>query len=245
MPKPEWYKEWFDSKYYHILYKHRDDSEAEGFISRLLERLRPPSGARVMDLACGRGRYSRFLAEQGYEVVGLDLSESSIRYARQYERGNLSFFTHDMRHTFRSGYFDYIFNFFTSFGYFEQETDELKTLRSVADGLRPNGTFVLDFFNSYHVRQQPMKQEEKTLEGITFRIQKQLLDQYVTKTVHFEADGQSWYFKEKVRLLELEDFQRLFQKANLNIVQTFGDYALSPFRPAHSPRLILIAQLTG
>jgi cyclopropane fatty-acyl-phospholipid synthase-like methyltransferase len=58
----EWYKDWFDSPYYHILYKYRDDSEANGFIDHLLEALNPRPGARILDLACGRGRYSRHIA---------------------------------------------------------------------------------------------------------------------------------------------------------------------------------------
>ncbi len=243
--EPEWYKDWFDSPYYHILYKYRDESEAEGFIDNLLELLRPAPGARILDLACGKGRYSVHLAGKGFDVTGLDLSEQSISYARRFERENLSFFTHDMRMPFRTNYFDFIFNFFTSFGYFDSEKDDLRTLKTVASGLRPGGVFVLDFFNSHYVAGRLTGSEEKTIEGITFRINKHIEGRHIFKTISFEAGGRAWFFEEKVRLFTLEDFERLFRSAGLHICCTYGDYQLRPFDEAGSPRLILQAQLPG
>nr|MCU0349019.1 methyltransferase domain-containing protein [Saprospiraceae bacterium] len=117
--KSDWFKNWFNSPYYHLLYKNRDEQEAKNFIDRLLTELRPLDGATVLDLACGKGRYSRYLASKQYKVTGLDIAEESIRFAQQFENEHLSFFQHDMRLPYRINYFDYIFNFFTSFGYFE------------------------------------------------------------------------------------------------------------------------------
>jgi len=54
----DWFKTWFDTKYYHSLYEHRDDNEAVYFIERLIEHLNLNRGADVMDLACGKGRHS-------------------------------------------------------------------------------------------------------------------------------------------------------------------------------------------
>ena len=235
----EWYREWFDTPYYHILYQNRDEEEAENFIDRLLETLQPPPGASVLDLACGRGRYSRYLAKKGFDVVGLDLSENSIRYARQFERENLSFFRHDMRRPFRTNYFDYIFNFFTSFGYFESEKDDLSTLKNVAAGLKPGGVFVLDFLNSRYVVSRLQGKETKVIDGIRFDIEKFVENRYVFKTVNLEDNGKAYLFCERVRLFVYEDFQRLFQQAGLKITGTYGDYQLRPFDPENSPRLIV------
>lgn len=241
--KREWFEEWFDSTYYHTLYKYRDETEAEGFIDHLLEVLQPPVEARILDLACGKGRYSRYLAEKGFEeVVGLDLSIKSIEHARQFENDNLSFFTHDMRLPFRINYFDYIFNFFTSFGYFDSEKDDLKTLQSIAKGLKPTGTFVLDFFNSRYVTDRLTGWEEKIIDGIQFRIDKQIEKTHIIKTIEFEDEGKRYFFRERVRLFFEEDFQRLFAKAGLQIIRTFGDYQLNPFDEKESPRLILVAE---
>lgn len=244
VPKHDaWYASWFDSPYYHILYSHRDENEARTFIDTLLQHLNPDLSSSVLDLACGKGRYSRYLAEKGFtNVVGLDLSEKSIRYARQYETDTLSFYTHDMRLPYRTNYFDYIFNFFTSFGYFDQEKDDLRTLKAVARGLRPAGTFVLDFFNAQYVIDRLTGREEKTISGIEFRICKQIKGNQVTKSIDFEHAGTNYHFEERVRLYFPEDFDRLFAQAGLQITKRFGDYQLRPFALKNSPRLILVAQ---
>ncbi|MCO6489125.1 MAG: class I SAM-dependent methyltransferase [Phaeodactylibacter sp.] len=242
MAAAEWFEDWFDSPYYHILYKNRDESEAEGFIDRLLETLEPRPGARILDLACGRGRYSRHLAEKGFDVTGVDLSVQSITFARRFERNNLSFFTHDMRLPFRANYFDYIFNFFTSFGYFENEKDDIKTLKNVAAGLRAEGTFVLDFFNSAYVINRLTGSEEKEVDGIRFKLHKRIEGRHVVKTIDVQDQGKDWHFEERVRLFTPEDFERIFRDAGLRIRKTYGDYQLRPFHPENSPRLILVAQ---
>lgn len=237
-----WYESWFDAPYYNILYSHRDDQEARRFIDALLQVLQPSPEARILDLACGKGRFSRYLDEKGFaEIIGLDLSEKSIRYARDYETDSLSFFTHDMRLPYRTNYFDYIFNFFTSFGYFEHEKDDLRTLRSVHTGLKPEGTFVLDFFNAQYVIDYLTGQETKTIQGITFHLHKQITGNRITKDIRFEHAGQSFHFQERVRLYQASDFERLFQQAGLRIIQRYGDYQLQEFDQRRSPRLIMVA----
>jgi SAM-dependent methyltransferase len=239
----EWFQVWFNSPYYHILYKDRDENEARRFIDALFDYLRPRPGAPALDLACGKGRYSRYLEEKGCDVTGLDISEESIAYARQFESERLHFFQHDMRAPFRSNYFDYIFNFFTSFGYFENERDHLGAIRHIAQGLKPEGRFVLDFFNAEKVVRELKAQEIKDIDQYTFTIRKEVDEQgYIVKTIAFEAGGQPMSFTERVRAFTLADFEDLFQKAGLRIVRMFGDYALNDYDPAQSDRLILVAE---
>lgn len=243
MVKEEWFAEWFDSPYYHILYKDRDESEAEGFIDHLLDTLSPPPGSLMLDLACGKGRYSRHLASKGYEVTGLDLSEKSIQFARQFEHDRLHFFTHDMRAPFRENAFDYVFNFFTSFGYFEKEEEDLQTLKNVAHCMKPEGIFVLDFFNAHYVKQRLTGHEHREIGGITFDLNKRQEGKYVVKTIRFADGHRNYFFEERVRLFELPDFRRLFKAAGLRLIKTYGNYQLQPYDWMESPRLILLAQL--
>ena len=116
-----WFKDWFNSPYYHQLYKNRDLKEAELFIDKLVQHLKVSPGSRMLDVGCGKGRHCIQLAGKGFDVTGIDLSEESIEEALKYEQENLHFFTHDMRLPFWINYFDYAFNFFTSFGYFKTE----------------------------------------------------------------------------------------------------------------------------
>jgi len=240
--KESWYRTWFDSPYYHRLYSNHDDREAHRFINALLGYFRPDEKARILDLACGKGRFSRFLAQKGYFVTGLDLSENSIREARSFEQPNLSFFQHDMRLPFRINYFDYIFNFFTSFGYFEKESQDLKVLKNVQSGLRRKGVFVLDFFNPDYVIARGVGREVKQLGGIEFHLHKYVDGDFIFKDIRFEADGREWQFRERVRLYQQPDFERMFSQAQLKIRSVFGDYNLNPYHPTESPRLILQAE---
>jgi len=90
-PARSWFKEWFNSPYYHQLYFSRDEQEAAAFIHLLLERLQPPPGCLMLDVACGRGRHSKMLATEGYDVTGIDLSPASIEFAKQFESDHLHF----------------------------------------------------------------------------------------------------------------------------------------------------------
>src|SRR5579872_2594668 len=119
----DWYKNWFDSPFYKILYQNRDEIEAQEFVETLLTYLQPQPGSAMLDIACGEGRFAKQLAEHGYDVTGIDISNESIEIAQAFESEYLHFFTHDMRFPFYINYFDYAFNFFTSFGYFTHDRD--------------------------------------------------------------------------------------------------------------------------
>ena len=240
--KKEWFAEWFDSPYYHLLYKSRDDSEAKAALDNLLLSLDLPPGSRVLDLACGKGRYARYLSEKGFDVTGLDISPASIDFARQFEHETLTFYQHDMRKSFRLNYFDAVMNMFTSFGYFQSDSDHLLALKNVAKDLRPGGLFLLDFFNAKFVRRNLIRSEIKTVENLTFSLKRWVRNGYVFKSVEFQTDGRLLHFQERVRLFELADFQSLLHSAGLRLRQTYGDYTLCAFDAKTSKRLIIIAE---
>ena len=121
-----WFKDWFNSPYYHQLYFKRDDKEAEAFIDKLINYLKPPAGSTMLDVACGKGRHSLQLANKDFDVTGIDLSDDSINEALQYQNDKLHFYKHDMRLPFWINYYDYAFNFFTSFGYFKTKREHDK-----------------------------------------------------------------------------------------------------------------------
>lgn len=240
--KKEWFEEWFDSPYYHILYKRHDEKEARITVDHLLSVLDLPPSARILDLACGKGRHSRYLAEKGYDVTGVDISRKSILYARRFENEHLSFFQHDMRKPFRTNYFDAVLNLFTSFGYFSNERDHLRALRNTANNLKPGGLLLIDFFNSIWVRKHLKPEEVKQVEGIEFHLQKTIAGDYVYKSIEFDAEEKHFQFRERVRLYEWSDLDKLLKQSGLLITQTFGAYDLRPFDPETSERLIVVAQ---
>jgi SAM-dependent methyltransferase len=242
MKDREWFAGWFDSKYYHILYKDRDYLEAQHFLDNLVSRLQLAPGLRVLDMACGKGRHSVYLAQKGFRVTGVDLSEKSIAYAKQFENDRLSFYVQDMRKPFHINYFDVVLNLFTSFGYFEKEGDNLKAIRSMAKAVKPGGSVVIDFMNSAYVIKNLVKQEEKTVEGITFAIRRWVDSGFIVKEIAFDADGHEYIFHERVRALTLADFAEYFNSAGLKIIHLYGDYQLNSFDEQRSGRLIMAAE---
>ena len=237
-----WFESWFDSPYYHLLYQHRDKREAKDFIDRLIQHLSLPPRATLLDLACGKGRHSIHFAQNNLLVTGLDLSPQSIHYAQQFEKENLSFFTHDMRLPFRVNYFDAVMNLFTSFGYFEKESDNLKTIESAALSMKPGALLVIDFMNSKKVLRKIQAHEKKKVDDISFDIRKQVLGGFLVKDIKFEHNGVNYQFSEKVKPLKLEDFQYYFKQCGLKLETCWGDYKLNPYNETDSDRMILIAR---
>ncbi|MHC5202070.1 class I SAM-dependent methyltransferase [Myroides sp. LJL119] len=241
MPKHEkaWYKSWFDTPYYHTLYKDRDQKEAELLIDNLTHYLNLDPGAKVLDLACGKGRHSVYLNSLGYDVTGMDLSTNSIESAKEFENPTLCFQVHDMREPVDQK-FDAIFNLFTSFGYFCEPEDNQKTLQAMGSGLSPYGLGVIDFFNVEKVLANLVEKETKTVQGITFDITRRYQDGFIYKDISFFADDQQHNYTEKVKALQVKDFEQMMQNQGLYLLDTFGDYKLGKFHPKESDRLIMI-----
>lgn len=237
-----WFETWFNTHYYDALYQHRDENEAAQFIDRLITYLQPEQAATMLDVACGKGRHAKYLADKGFTVTGIDLSYKNIREAMSYENEKISFFQHDMQNIFRINYFDCIFNFFTSFGYFVNKKDNLQSIRSFAGGLKPGGFLVIDFFNVNHVLDHLVEDESKTIDAIQFNITKSFEDGFIVKKIEIAEGDKREIFYEKVRAITKQEFENYFDACNLKVKQIFGDYKLNTFNSASSERLILIAQ---
>ncbi|MCA0153923.1 class I SAM-dependent methyltransferase [Winogradskyella vincentii] len=234
-----WYASWFDTPYYHILYKDRDYSEAQGFMDNLTNYLNLPDNGKILDLACGKGRHSVYLNKLGYDVTGVDLSEQSINYAKQYENDTLKFEVHDMSKPFNDK-FDAVFNLFTSFGYFDDESCNLNTIKAIKSELNEFGFGVIDFMNTNYVTSNLVAQDVKSVDGIDFYQKRRAENGYIIKDISFEIDSEQFNFQERVRAFTLEDFKNLFEKAGVHLLDVFGDYNLSKYQSNTSERLIMI-----
>jgi SAM-dependent methyltransferase len=234
-----WYESWFDSPFYHQLYKDRDNVEAARFITNLVEYLNPLDTARFLDLACGKGRHCLQLYKLGLQVDGADYSENSINYASQFQNENLHFYKHDMREALPKTY-NYILNLFTSFGYFETREEHLQTLKHIYNGLEPNGFFVFDFLNLTVVKNNLVANETVLKDGVNFSINRAIVNNQITKTISFENEGGKYVFKEKVMALSATDLLGMMEQVGFTLKDSFGNYSLQKFDEQQSKRLILI-----
>jgi len=242
-----WFKEWFNTPYYHILYKDRDFVEAENFIRNLTQDLQLSKDSKIIDLACGKGRHSVFLQQLGYEVLGVDLSEESIEHNKQFETSadetpKLTFEVHDMRNELypnvSSEKVNAVFNLFTSFGYFDDDEDDRKVFSSVKNVLQNDGIFVLDFLNEKFVKNTLVEETTVTKDGIDFLIKKRIEENHVIKDIFFEDKEESFHYFEKVKLHTLEEIKNIAESFGFEAVKIWGNYQLEDFERETSPRCI-------
>ena len=244
MTDKSWYKDWFNSSFYHKLYFERDEKEAEAFILQLVKYLAPAANSRMLDIACGKGRHSKTLASLGFDVTGIDISPDSIAVAKQSENERLHFFIHDMRLPFWGNYFDYAFNFFTSFGYFKTRREHDDAIRTIASGLKPGGFFVIDYLNTHYAEDHLVSNEIKQIDATNYEIHRWDDDAHFYKkiTVTDPSLISPVEYTEEVAKFSLGDFTDMLSFQGLQVQEVYGDYHFSNYDIRKTPRLIVIAQ---
>lgn len=205
----------------------------------LTRYLNLPERGTVLDLACGKGRHARYLNKIGYHVTGVDLSENSINYAKRFENNSLHFEVHNMCKPYPKQ-FDAVFNLFTSFGYFEDDADNLKTIKAIKGNLNATGFGVIDFMNSEFVIDNLVPKEVKVVDSINFNLKRYVEDGYIIKDISFIVNGVPYNFQERVKAFSLNDFEAMFEVAHVHLLDVFGDYKLRKFNAKTSERLIMI-----
>ena len=245
MAEKSWYIDWFNSPFYHKLYFERDEEEARSFICALVDQLQPAPGSRMLDVACGRGRHSKMLASLGFNVTGFDISPDSIAYAKQsVQDDNPDFYIHDMRLPFWGNYFDYAFNFFTSFGYFKTRREHDNAIRNISRSLKPGGTFVIDYLNVHYAEDHLVYSEEKKINDAVYCINRWHDEDHFYKKIMVNDPSlkEPYNCTEEVAKFSLGDFTDMLSFQAMQVKEVFGDYKLNPYDVKKTPRLIIIAE---
>jgi len=237
--KSEWYLDWFNSPFYHLLYKERNSSEATYFMNNLINKLQIDKNSSILDLACGRGRYSLYLSNIGHKVTGIDISKENISEAKKNESDKLNYILHDMRYPLNQK-FDLILNLFTSFGYYEKDADNLSVIKSIKSNLETDGQAVIDFFNIDYILDNLVEKEEKNIDKTKFIINRYLENDLLVKDISILLNNKSYKFQEKVKAYRMDDFLAMFKNCNLKLKEIYGDYKLNSFNKNSSNRLIMV-----
>ena len=237
--KPEWFESWFGEEYI-ALYPHRNAAEAEHAVQLIERYLDPSAPNRVLDLACGAGRHARVLSTR-WKATGLDLSWVLLKLARR-EAPEADFVRGDMRVLpFRAATFGLVVNLFTSFGYFDNDASNLHVIQEVARVTAHDGTFVLDFLNTEHLRDTLVPYDEKEIGGKIVEQRRVISEdgRYVTKRICIRDDNREYV--ERVRLFEKAELSRMMEQSGFHITNTFGSYDADPFSD-ESARVILFGR---
>ncbi|KIL40620.1 SAM-dependent methyltransferase [Gordoniibacillus kamchatkensis] len=239
-----WYKQSFGADYLTI-YKHRDCNHAKQEVRQMIDWLRLPPGARVLDLCCGMGRHSFTLAEFGYDVTGLDLSEVLLSEAKEQDSSSsVRWLQGDMRHVpLPCVRFDAVVNLFTSFGYFDDDKENRKVLLEIERLLQPGGKWIVDFLNPYAVVSGLVPHSERREGNMIIREARYVKNGMVYKQITVLEDGRDTRtYTEQVKLYKLPDFEQMLKGSSLVVKQLYGDYQGSSYNAATSPRMIMVGE---
>lgn len=236
-----WYKQSFGYDYLTI-YRHRDFQGARQEVERMIEWLDLSPGSHILDLCCGMGRHSLALADLGYAVTGVDLSEVLLREARLAdEQGRVSWLHGDMRQVPLVEPFDAVVNLFTSFGYFDEDEENACVIDEIARLLKPSGRYVIDFLNPDYVATHLVPSSERIEDGMTIIENRSIEDGFVRKRIRICEPGRDdRTYIEQVKLFSLPQFEQMLAAAGLVLDRVCGSYAGEPYDPATSARMILV-----
>ena len=233
-----WYKEWFGQEYLE-LYAHRDEAEAGRHVDFVIRHLEGPRPKRVLDLACGAGRHSAALRTLGYDVVGVDLSVDLLATPPRQPQATAG----DMRELpFKDQSFDWVLNFFTSFGYFQRERENFRVLEELARLLQPRGRFMIDFLNKEKVLAELNPQEVQEKNGRKIHIERWYDEatRRINKRMRLESpDGRSSTYLESVRAYDRDEVTIGARWAGLEVDSLYGNFNGEPYH-RESERLILV-----
>ena len=236
-----WYKEWFGTRYYKLLYGHRDAEEAGRWVDTILKRTGLRPGDKLLDMGCGRGRHAACFTGRGLKVTGIDLSAESIAEARE-NCPHARFEVHDMREPFAHGDYDAVVCLFTSLGYSPDRNDDLRAMRAAADALRPGGMLVLDLLNGAIIRHELVEEDRQMEGGVRFTLQRRLEGDTIIKDIHVDDQGCSHRFTERVHAWTGREVQDLVKNAGLVLEAITDGPEPVPFDPARSERIVAWAR---
>ncbi len=243
----EWWERFFDEEMGEVMFTEQAWQRAEELCDSLVELLELKPGAKVLDLACGPGRFAIPLAKRGFRVVGLDLSPVYLKQGRaKAAEGGLDvrFVRGDMRAIPFEEEFDAVVNLFTSFGYFEREEDHLKVLQEVRKSLKPGGRFLLEMANrDWLVRHFQAHDWYQFADFIGLEERKFIAerDRIETKWVKLYPDGRRKEYFSSLRLFTLRELIDLFSQAGLKVLGHYGDLKGEPWS-WEANRLVLVAE---
>lgn len=117
------------------------------FYSRWLNKRKD---GNILELCCGTGRLTIPLAQEGYNITGVDNSTSMLRHAEAKAKElktPVSFIESDMRFLDLPEVYDIIFIPFNSIHHLYTNQDFFSVLKSVKKHLKEDGYFIFDCFN--------------------------------------------------------------------------------------------------
>ncbi len=234
----DWFKLSF-GELYPVVYAHRSVESAAPESRFAAEQLDIGPHSRVLDLCCGNGRHLVHLRKYTDNVVGLDYSGELLAIASETVAAQLV--RADMRAIPFTGSMDAVMNFFTSFGYFEDAAENHAVVQGVANALKTNGRFMIDYINPAFARETLIPNSEREQDGYLIHETRWISesDGRLNKTTTLTKEGRICAeLGESVQLFTREELTELLGSERLMVDAVYGDTDGSEFS-AESERMII------
>ena len=150
MNKNSWHEKMYDDYFASInIDTPRLHKQAKKEVDFLTEAMGMKKGDRVLDLPCGTGRHSNYLAKKGLNVTGVDISAACLKRAREnFSNNNIRFQKGNMANLSQfESKFDHALNLFSSFGYFQTDKENENVLRQMVSTLKDGGKIAVHLIN--------------------------------------------------------------------------------------------------
>jgi SAM-dependent methyltransferase len=238
----DWYETYFDENYLKI-YMNRNEEASHKELESLMAWVQWEPGQRVLDLCCGFGRHSRWLAGKGLRVTGVDLSTTLLQEAiRRTIDLDIQYMHADARKIPFDEEMDLVVSMFTSFGYFTEDQENEEVISRVSHALKPGGFFLFDYLNPGFLRLHLNPYSSSTQGEIKIDQYRSIQEPYVCKKIKIHENDKEQQYEERIKLYDLDSMTEMLKKNDLQISYLFGDYDASNYDPSESPRMIFICR---
>lgn len=207
--------------------------------------LEPP--IRVLDLPCGPGRHALEFARLGCQVTGVDRAALYLDEARRraQEAGlDIELVQADMREFSRHESYDLAVNLFTSFGYFEDQADDVKVLTNFYTSLRPGGVLVMEMMGKENLARIFRSRDWRELEDGTLVLEEREVTRnwtWIQNRWILVKGGKRCDFSLAHRLYSAAELEHLLALVGFDLIDFFGDLAGAPYHHS-AQRLVAIAR---
>jgi SAM-dependent methyltransferase len=243
--------DWFENEefwreLYPFLFPQERFAAAKEEVAQIAALTQCSSGS-VLDLCCGPGRHAVEFAQRGFVVTAVDRSPFLLDRAREFAAKtatSVEWIIEDMRSFVRPAAFDLACSLFTSFGYFQDENDNLRVLGNLQLSLKPNGVAIIDVLSKERLARNWQSAICTQLADGSLIVQRpQLRDDWcrVQADWNLIKDGAARSFRFEHAIYSGRELKDRLLACGFARVQLFGDFLGSPYG-LEAARLVAVAR---